>query len=107
MDHKLVLRPTGKMKRKGEVYEVLLGDEIIASGTSPECAACRVLKSRGHSGKAAFWREGKHTWDIRMDIEWAAGRYVAEEAKQGIRFAKWEPHPMARKPDDEDMDEAA
>ncbi len=98
MDHQVIIRSTGKIKRKGEIYEVLHDGEVIASGHAPECAACRVLKGLGLTGSVAFWREGKPHWDLRMSIEWAAARYVAEEAKQGIRFAKWEPNPLFKKP---------
>jgi len=88
--HTLILRPTGKYRSKGEIYEVLFEGELIASGTAPECAACRELKSRGLEGDALFWREGKRNYDLRMSIAWASERYVAED-KVGLRFSKWSP----------------
>lgn len=101
--HTLILRPTGKYRSKGEIYEVLFQGEVIASGTAPECPACRVLKSRGLEGDAFFWREGKRNYDLRMPIEWASGKYVSED-KTGIRFAKWSPFTFGK---DEDSEEAA
>lgn len=94
METNLQIRATGKMVSRGECYEILLGDEVIASGTSPECAACRVLKNRGITGTALFWRVGKAHADLRMGIDWGAAHYVSETAKTGIRFAKWEPNPL-------------
>lgn len=88
MDATLILRPTGKRGTKGEIYNVLLNGEVIATGASPECAACRVLKERGFTGSAYFWRDGGKSYDLKMPIAWASGRYVAED-KIGIRFAKW------------------
>ena len=99
IDPRLILRPTGKLRSKGEIYEVLLDGEVIASGTAPECPACRVLKERGFEGDAFFWREGKRNYDLRMPIEWAAGRYVAED-KVSIRFAKWVPFKMDKGEDE-------
>jgi hypothetical protein len=101
-DPTLILRPTGKRRSKGEVYEVLLDGEVIASGPAPECGACRALKDRGYDGHAFFWREGKRNYDLKLPIEWAAGKYVAED-KTGIRFAKWSPFTFR----DEDELEAA
>lgn len=102
--HTLVLRPTGKYRSKGEVYEVSFNGEVIATGTSPECAACRVLQSRGLEGDALFWREGKRNYDLKLPIAWAAGKYVSED-KTGVRFSKWSPFKIGKEADD--LEEAA
>jgi hypothetical protein len=88
--HDLILRLTGKRGTKGDIYEVLFDGEVIATGSSPECAACRVLKDRGLTGDARFWRDGRKTYDLLLPIGWAATKYVAED-KIGVRFAKWSP----------------
>lgn len=86
----LVLRPTGRRGSRGEIYEALLGSHVIASGTSPECASCRVLKELGFAGYAQFWREGRRRWDIRMPIEWGATKQVIE-GNGRPRFSDWSP----------------
>lgn len=104
----LTIRATGKFGNRGQRYEVLLGDEIIAAGTSPEFTAVRVLKDRGIEGKAIFWRAGKPHADFTIGIEWGAGRCVLENAKIGLRFAKWAPNPMMfGKTDGNELEEAA
>jgi hypothetical protein len=106
MNIRLELRATEKMGRKGRIYEVAFNGEAIASGVSPEFAACRVLKDRGFTGTAYFHRPGKATHDMRMGIEWGASHTVTEPDRGTVRFVKWAPNPMfAGK--DEDIDEAA
>lgn len=97
MEHTLQIRPTGRMGTKGAIVEVLFNGEVIASGVSPEFAACRELKSRGITGHALFFREGKDAHDYRMSIEWGATHTVSETDRQRLRFSKWVPHPMAWK----------
>ena len=92
METYLEIRATGKFGNKGERYEILLGEEVIASGSSPECAACRVLKGRGITGKAWFRRAGRVFADFSMGIAWGASHYVSETTKTGVKFAKWEPN---------------
>jgi hypothetical protein len=94
METDLEIRPTGKFGNKGERYDVLLSDEVIASGSSPECAACRVLMDRGITGNARFWWPGKAHWSLRMGINWGAAHYVSETARSGPRFAKWAPNQL-------------
>jgi hypothetical protein len=94
MDHDLQIRATGKYGPRGERYEVLLGEEVIAFGSSPEFAACRVLQERGFTGFARLWREGKSNWDLRLSIKTGAGLTVVENAKIGPRLGKWAPNPM-------------
>lgn len=101
--HSLILRPTGKRRSKGEIYDVIFNGEVIASGAAPECGACRVLQSRGLTGDALFWREGKRNYDLKLPIAWAAGKYVAED-KIGLRFAKWSPFKFGN---EEEIEEAA
>jgi hypothetical protein len=107
METNLTIRSAGKFGNRGERLEVLLGNEIIAAGTSPEFAACRVLKDRGATGKAIFWRAGKAHADFTIGIEWGAGRCVVENAKTGPRFAKWAPNPLFGKSEGEELEEAA
>lgn len=104
MDVKVTLKTTGRRSNKGEIYEVEFNGEVIAAGISPEFAACRELKARGLTGTAYFHRPGKLTHDMRMGIEWGAGRTVSE-TDRGLRFAKWVPNPMFAKADD--LEEAA
>jgi len=99
MEHTLKIRPTGRMGTKGAIIEIVFDGEVIASGVSPEFAACRELKARGITGHALFWREGKPDYDYRMPIEWGATHTVSETDRQGLRFSKWVPHPMAGKRD--------
>lgn len=101
--HLLILRSTGKFRSKGEIHDVIFEGEVIASGTSPECAACRLLASRGLSGMAYFSRGAPYGWDLRMSIGWGAARYVAED-KTGIRFAKWTEFKIEKA---EELEEAA
>lgn len=96
MEHHLTLRPTGKMTSKGERYDVLLGEEILASSASPEFKACRELDARGFEGFAHFWRPGAKMWAIRIPI--CSKKTVMENAKHGPRFVKWVPF----KTDDEE-----
>jgi hypothetical protein len=100
MEHCLKIRPTGRMGAKGAIIEIVFNGEVIASGVSPEFAACRELKARGITGHATFWRDGKSGYDYRMPIEWGAAHTVSETDRQGLRFAKWVPHPMAGKRDE-------
>jgi len=92
-------RPTERMGRKGQILEIVFNGEVIASGVSPEFAACRELKDRGCTGMVYFRREGDGhpLWDMRMSIEWGASHTVSETDRQGVRFSKWTPHPMAGK----------
>lgn len=91
MDHHLTLRPTGKMTSRGERYEVLWGDEVLASSTSPEFKACRVLEALGLEGMAYFWRPGAKAWALRVSIAGGAKKTVMENAKHGPRFVKFTP----------------
>lgn len=102
MEHTLTIQATGKYGTKGERYEVFHGAEQIAVGTSPEFAACRLLKDRGFTGFVRFARPGK-PHHLRMGIEWGATHCVLEGQKQGVRFAKWEPNPLfaGNNPEDE------
>jgi hypothetical protein len=86
---------TGRMGRKGSIVEVIFNGEVIASGVSPEFPACRELKDRGYNGMVYFRREGRETWDLRMPLEWGATHTVSETDRQGLRFSKWQPHPMS------------
>jgi hypothetical protein len=95
-DTHLTLRPTGKFGDKGELYEVIFEGEVILRSIEPVCKACRVLQSRGVSGRAHFWREGRAIWDIRMPISWGAQRSVRENKKEGPLFVNWKPFPAAR-----------
>lgn len=102
MNHDLIIRASGKFGPKGEKYDVLLAGEIIASGASPEFAACRVLDGMGLDGLARFWREGKPSWGLQIPIKKGAKRTVVETTKIGPRFGKWAPNPLFQKSGDED-----
>jgi hypothetical protein len=107
MTTEVLIRPTGKFGPKGERYEVIFNGEVILTSPMPEFAACRVLNERGITGMARFWREGKSVWHLQVDIAAGAGRTVTENAKGGPRITKWAPSDWFKKPEDEDMDEAA
>ena len=94
MDHDFKLRSTGKFGPRGERYEIFLGEEMIASGSSPEFSACRVMQDRGFSGHIRLWRDGKDHWDLRLSIKAGALRTVTENAKLGPRVGKWAPNPI-------------
>lgn len=93
METHLTLHPTGRFGVRGEIYQVLLDGEVIASGVSPEFNACREMQKRGLTGFACFWRAGaeKTTWDIRMKIDTGATKTVMENVKAGPRVVKWNP----------------
>ena len=93
----LILRETERMGKKGRIIEAVFNGEVIASSTSPHFPACRELKDRGFDGMVYFRREGKPFWDLRMTVEWGATHTVSETNRQGLRFDKWVPHPMAGK----------
>lgn len=82
---------TGKFGHRGEVINVLLGDDVIASSYSPEFSACRVLKERGYSGMVRFWRDGKACHDLQMGVDWGSQHCVSEPDRVKINFAKWAP----------------
>jgi hypothetical protein len=94
MSTPLMITPLSRYGTKGQVYEITLDGEVLASGPSPEFAACRVLKDRGYSGTVEFWRAGRPTYDMRMSVEWGAKRTITETARTGPRFAKWAPNPL-------------
>ena len=96
----LTIRLTGRMGNRGAIYEVLHKGKVIATGASPEFAACRVLVDQGYHGSARFWREGKASWDFKMSIAWGAVHCVIEKQNAGPRFGKWSPSPFADKADE-------
>ncbi len=102
----LILHPTHKTGKKGRIYEIWLGEELLASGVSPEFNACRVLQERGVTGDVLFWRAGKATWDMRMGIAWGATKSVSETDRTGLRFSKWSPFKIEDKAGDE-LEDAA
>lgn len=107
MDHDLQLRATGKFGPRGERYEIWRDKELIASGYSPEFAACREMQARGYDGFIRLWREGKSHWDLRINIAKGAGRIVVENVKTGPRLVKWVPNDRFDKKAEEGMEEAA
>jgi hypothetical protein len=95
----LLIIPTGRYTSRGEVYEVKLGDELLARGVSPEFDAVRILLGRGHTcGFAYFWRQGKENWDFRIPLPSGAKWRVLENSRTGPRFVKWEPFDPSRIP---------
>ena len=75
-------------------YNVWLGEElIVAKSRDPEFAACRKLAKSGRFGKARFWREGKGSHDIEMDIARAAKWRTKETRKIGPHFVQFEEFP--------------
>lgn len=79
------------MGQKGEILEIDFNGEIIASGFSPECSACRELEALGFNGMAYFSRPGKSSWDLKIPIKWGASRAVSETSHHGPRFLKFVP----------------
>jgi hypothetical protein len=93
MDYVLKIIPTGKFGSRGERYEISFEGEIIAAGTSPEFAACRILQDRGLKGTVWFCRNPPYDCSMKMSIDWGA-RHTVSETDRGIRFAKWAPNPL-------------
>ena len=96
--HDLILRcddknADGSRKKcptKGYFYEVYLnGERIARSQTNAETDACRELLRRGLKGKARFWRAGKNTHDLEMDVERGAAHVLIESATTGLH---WRPY---------------
>jgi hypothetical protein len=82
----------------GYPYEVWLGEELIVKSRDPEFAACRKLAKSGRFGRARFWREGKETHDISMDIATAAKWRTKETRRHGPLFVPFEEFPVDRFP---------
>jgi len=51
--------------------------------------------ARGIKGKARFWRDGKATHDLEMDMERGAVHALVEEDKGGFRWRKYREFPDA------------
>ena len=67
-------------------YNVWLGEElIVAKFRDPEFAACRKLAKLGRFGKARFWREGKSSHDIEMDIA-RATKWRTKETRKIVPY---------------------
>ena len=83
-----------KCPAKGYFYEVFFNGECIArSQTNPETDACRELLQRGLKGKARFWRAGKNTHDLEMDVERGAAHVLIESPKTGLHWRRYREFP--------------
>jgi len=75
---------------KGYFYQAFLnGEPLSRSQTNAETDACRELLRRGMTGKARFWREGKTSPDVEMNIERAAQWQLIEEDRDGLRWRRY------------------
>ena len=94
---KLTLVP-GPLTKRGQVYSVLLGDDVIvARSYDPEHAACRALVAKGFTGSAEFWSQDiDHPRMLIRDIEKAAQFTVSESGAHGPRVIPYEPFPTDR-----------
>lgn len=97
MDISVTLHDTGRRGTKGTIYETRLGDVVLASGVSPECATCRALQAIGLDGVVQFNRPGKPV-HMFMPVAWGAA-HIVSETDRGLRFTKWTPNPFSK--DDE------
>jgi hypothetical protein len=82
----------------GHTYEVHLVGELLVKSRDPEFAACRKLAKTGRFGRARFWRAGKETPDIEMDIATAAKWRTKEARRHGPLFVAFEEFPTDRFP---------
>lgn len=80
--------------KRGYMYEVYLGNELLCKAIDPEYTACRVLLERGITGRAQFWRKDKSHWDIGMNIEKAAKYCIKEGDKTMLHVGKYVPFAM-------------
>lgn len=72
MTLKILIEPT-KLGQKGQRYQVTFEDEVILEDTSnPEYDACRVLLSRGITGRLETWRRNLSYPCLILDIARAA-----------------------------------
>lgn len=97
--HDVLLEPTGRFGVHGEIYRVVTpaGFEL-ASGRSPEHAACRMMRDLGWTGDAYFSRPGKASWDFRMQIAPAAD-YSLGETDRGFAMRRWRPFDAVERQD--------
>lgn len=82
--------------KRGSVYDVTLGDDVILTGSrDPEHDLARALLARGITGLAEVVDgiTGKHRTTVK--IEAAAERRTSED-RRGLRTRVWTPHPRAR-----------
>src|SRR5262245_25447215 len=75
-------------------YRVTHNDlTLIESTKNPEFDSARALLAQGIVGQVEVWRHGASFPGMRFDIEKAARLTVKEGDKDGLRFARWQPHP--------------
>ena len=75
----------------GRKYAAYLDGELLASAKDIECATCRVLQSRGISGRVTFTAPDSDTPSISGDIDKLAGLTVRETPTEGPRLSKHVP----------------
>jgi hypothetical protein len=93
MTLKIFIEPT-KLGQKGQRYQVTFEDEVILEDTSnPEYDACRVLLSRGITGRLETWRRNLPYPCLILDIEKAA-KLTVRDNRFGVPVAcKYSPNP--------------
>jgi hypothetical protein len=69
------------------------GVTLIESTKNPEFDSARALLARGIVGQVEVWRHGASFPSMRLDIEKAARLTAKEGDRDGLRFARWHPHP--------------
>lgn len=91
-DYELLLRRHESPTKRGYIYDVLYGQEIIASSIDPEFAACRELAKRGILGYAVTRRKVGGTIGMRLNIAKCAELSTHEPAKGGLYIGKFSPY---------------
>ena len=88
--HKIYIYTVGTGKR-GILYDVEFDGEVICqSSLTPLLDACRVLLSRGLTGKIEMWDYERPYPRMRSTIEGAAQLAVIDRGS-GPVFTKWRP----------------
>src|SRR5262245_15334886 len=79
---------------RGQLYRVhYAGAVLVESSRNPEFDGARALAAKGITGRVEVWRRGGTSPAMAFDIEKAARLTVKEGDKDGLRFARWQPHP--------------
>jgi hypothetical protein len=88
---RVLIEPTGRVGKRGPTYQVsYAGEVIVEASIAAEYDACRVLKSRGISGRmVTFGTDGLPR--LSMDIDKSAELTVTEGGGEGVRVRRWRP----------------
>ena len=85
---------TGTQRESWYLYDLVFEGETIVKGTTtPEFDACRVLLTRGLTGKLEIFDVVTNKPRMIVDIEKSAKLTVTETRTVGPKFGKWKTQP--------------